>query len=90
MQNNTNTFKVLAEVLGALEIYLSSLNISYSIISAATWKSTLGIKGTNREQQKANAYAYAVQRFGRELGCQDEADAVCIGAAYLDSVSGAF
>lgn len=90
MQNNTNTFKVLAEVLGALEAFLSSLNMSYTIMSAASWKSTLGIKGANRAAQKANAYAYAVQRFGVELHCQDEADAVCIGAAYLDGVSGAF
>lgn len=90
MQNNTNTYRVLAEVLGALEIFLSSLNITYSIIGASSWKSILGIKGTNRAQQKANAYAYVVQRFGVELHSQDEADAVCIGAAHLNMVCGAF
>lgn len=36
MQNNTNTYRVLAEVLGALEIFLSSLNITYSIIGASS------------------------------------------------------
>ena len=54
-QNNILTFKVLAEVYGVMSELLSFLEIPHTCISAATWKSALGIKGRTRTEQKRNA-----------------------------------
>lgn len=53
--NNVQTFKILAEVYGVITQLLSSLHISYSTVLAIQWKSTLGIKGRTRQEQKKNA-----------------------------------
>lgn len=49
-QNNILTFKVLAEVYGVMSELLTSLNISYTVVPAVTWKSALGIKGRARAE----------------------------------------
>ena len=46
--NNVQTFKVLAEVYGIIQEYLTENKIPYSVVLASSWKSTLGIKGKDR------------------------------------------
>lgn len=76
---NVHTFKILAEIYGVTEEYLTEQGHSYQIIGASTWRSQLGIKGKQRAEQKKNAQAYALENYNKKVST-DEADAICIGA----------
>lgn len=80
--NNVQTFKVLAEVYGVVSELLQELQIPHSTVLAASWKSTLGIKGRTRAEQKKNAQLYIEQNYGIHV-IQDIADAVCIGTHHI-------
>lgn len=80
--NNVQTFKVLAEVYGVVSELLQKLQIPHSTVLAASWKSTLGIKGRTRVEQKKNAQLYVEQNYGIHV-IQDIADAVCIGTHHI-------
>ena len=80
--NNVQTFKVLAEVYGVVSELLQELQIPHSTVLAASWKSTLGIKGRTRAEQKKNAQLYAEQNYGIHV-IQDIADAICIGTHHI-------
>lgn len=75
---NVTTFKVLAEVYGVLEELFTELKIPYQTVFASSWKSTCGIKGRTRPEQKRNAQLYVVTNYNLKL-TQDECDAICIG-----------
>ena len=80
--NNVQTFKVLAEVYGVVSELLQEIHIPHSTVLAASWKSTLGIKGRTRAEQKKNAQLYVEQNYGIHV-IQDIADAVCIGTHHI-------
>lgn len=80
--NNVQTFKVLAEVYGVVSELLQEIQIPHSIVLASSWKSTLGIKGRTRAEQKKNAQLYVEQNYGIHV-IQDIADAVCIGTHHI-------
>lgn len=80
--NNVQTFKILAQVYGVVSELLTELHIPHTSVLAASWKSTLGIKGRTRVEQKRNAQQYVIDKF-KEKPTQDECDAICIGEHYL-------
>lgn len=80
--NNVQTFKVLAEVYGVVSELLQEIQIPHSTVLAASWKSTLDIKGRTRAEQKKNAQLYVEQNYGIHV-IQDIADAVCIGTHHI-------
>ena len=80
--NNVQTFKVLAEVYGVVSELLQEIQIPHSTVLASSWKSTLGIKGRTRAEQKKNAQLYVEQNYGIHV-IQDIADAVCIGTHHI-------
>lgn len=80
--NNVQTFKVLAEVYGVVSELLQELQIPHSTVLAASWKSTLDIKGRTRAEQKKNAQLYVEQNYGVHV-IQDIADAICIGTHHI-------
>ena len=80
--NNVQTFKVLAEVYGVISELLQEIQIPHSTVLATSWKSTLGIKGKARAEQKKNAQLYVEQNYGVHV-IQDIADAICIGTHHL-------
>lgn len=80
--NNIQTFKVLAEVYGIISELLEELAIPHSTVISTSWKSTLGIKGRTRQEQKQNAQQHVVDTYGIQV-TQDIADAICIGEHYL-------
>ena len=80
--NNIQTFKTLSEVYGVVSELLEELKIPHSSVLSAQWKSTLGIKGKNRSEQKRNAQQYVQDNYGIKPA-QDEADSICIGLHYL-------
>ena len=77
--NNVQTFKVLAEVFGVLYELCIDMNIPVEAVLAGTWKSTLGIKGKTRPEQKRAAQAWVLENYGIKA-TQDEVDSICIGA----------
>ena len=77
--NNVQTFKMLAEVFGVLFELCIEEKIPVSAVLAGTWKSTLGIKGKTRPEQKRNAQIWVQQKYNVNP-TQDEVDAICIGA----------
>ena len=72
------TFKKLAHVQGALIITCIEENIPYTIVSAATWRKTCGVKGRVRSEYKPAAQAHVLEKYGIQA-TEDEADAICIG-----------
>lgn len=87
--NNVQTFKILAEVYGVISELLSRLNIPYSTVISTSWKSTLGIKGRTRPEQKRNAQEHVVNKYGVKP-TQDECDAICIAEHYILNEKGAW
>lgn len=81
--NNVATFKVLAEVYGVISELLESLGMKHSSVLAATWKSSLGIKGRTRPEQKKEAQEYVTRLYGIKP-TQDECDAICIGLHHIN------
>lgn len=80
--NNVQTFKALAELFGVLVETFIEKGIPYSAILASSWKSTLNIKGRNRQEQKKNAQIWVQNEYNIKL-TQDECDSICLGTAYL-------
>lgn len=81
-QGNVETYKKLAYCQAAIYLYCYFNEIPCSTLGPSHWRSLLGIKGRKREEQKKAAIEYVKDKY--EINCtSDEADAVCIGAAYL-------
>ena len=72
------TFKKLAHVQGALIVTCIEENIPYTIVPAATWRKTCGVKGRVRNEYKPAAQAHVLEKYGIQA-TEDEADAICIG-----------
>ena len=85
VQNNVQTFKTLAEVFGVIYELLTEMNIKNSAVLASSWKSTLGIKGRTRPEQKKNAQEYVINTYGKKP-TQDECDAICIGCHRIKNI----
>lgn len=80
--NNVVTYKKLAYVQAIIIQLLDEINIPYEVIASSSWKSTLGIKGRARAEQKKNAQIYVNTIYGIKA-TQDECDAICIGTHYI-------
>ena len=82
--NNVATFKALAEVFGVLYELFVTLKIPRTAVLSTVWKSTLGIKGKDRAAQKKAAQVWVEKTYGIKP-TQDECDAICIGAHYINN-----
>ena len=82
--NNVATFKSLAEVFGVLYELFVMLKMPRTAVLSTVWKSTLGIKGKDRTAQKKAAQAWVEKTYGVKP-TQDECDAICIGAHYVNN-----
>lgn len=87
--NNVVTYKKLAEVYGVLEEQLTEWGIPYQTVFSSTWKSSLGIKGRARAEQKKAAQAYVETIYGKKVS-QDESDAICIGSYVIKDKNSSF
>ena len=85
--NNVVTYKKLAYVQAVLIQMLDELKLPYEIIASSSWKSTLGIRGRARAEQKKNAQEWVVITYGIRP-TQDECDSICLGSAYLLKAKG--
>lgn len=87
--NNIATFKVLAEVFGVCDELFTELEIKNTAVLAGTWKSTLGIKGKTRPEQKKNAQIYIKNKYNIDV-IQDIVDAICIGEHIIQKNNSTF
>lgn len=87
--NNVKTFKVLSEVFGVIYELCVELNKPVVAVLAGTWKSTLGIKGKTRPEQKKNAQQYILDKYNLKI-IQDIVDAICIGEHYIKTQASAW
>lgn len=81
-EGNVVTFKKLAHVQGVVLELLVEMGVTYQVIPSSSWKSTCGIKGRARAEQKHNAQIYIEQKYGIKV-IQDICDSICIGEDYL-------
>ena len=88
-QNNIQTFKSLAEVYGVLEELFKEIHIPYQTVYASSWKSTCGVRGRSRPEQKRNAQTFVANTFNIKP-TQDECDAICIGFHCVNEKNSAF
>ena len=84
--NNVVTYKKLAYVQAVIIQLLDEINMPYEIVASSSWKSTLGIKGRARAEQKKNAQIY-VNTIYNIKATQDECDAICIGTHMIKKPS---
>lgn len=76
-QFNTNTFQLLTKVLGTIEYYLFSNNISYKICHISSWRKHAGVKGKRREEKKKHAIEIVNNKFNIQAE-EDAAEAILI------------
>lgn len=82
--NNVVTYKVLAQVIGVLTELAAEKELKYELVHSSTWKSSLGIGGRTRPEQKKNAQTYVEKTYSLKVS-QDQSDAICIGAYYMNT-----
>lgn len=87
--NNVSTFKILAEVFGVCDELFADMKLPATTVLAGTWKSTLGIKGKTRPEQKRNAQQWVKKKYNLDV-IQDIVDAICIGEHYIQTKEEAF
>lgn len=84
---NVKTFKVLAQVQGAILLWCINNKMDYEIIPPTVWrkniKDTYGVNfGKLRAEQKEASINFIKNYFQIEA-TEDESDAICIGASIL-------
>ena len=77
-----NNVSKLAEVFGIIWELGISLEMPTEAVLPGTWRSTLGIKGRTRSEQKRAAKEYVLNTYNKKA-TEDECDAICIGAHYI-------
>ena len=87
--NNVQTFKALAEVFGVLYELFVDLKMPRTAVLSTVWKSTLNIKGKDRAAQKKAAQNWVETTYNLKP-TQDECDAICIGAHYINKKDESF
>jgi Holliday junction resolvasome RuvABC endonuclease subunit len=75
-QKSYEVYRKLAELKGVLENLLFEKEYLFFTISPSTWKSTCGVKGRKRVEQKANAQLFIKKNFNIDVD-EDIADAIC-------------
>ena len=86
-QNNAETYKKLAFVQAALIIWCYNTSHKFNILAPSHWRSILKNSykvnfGRSRKEQKQKAQELVRQMYQIDV-TEDEADAICLGAAAL-------
>lgn len=81
-EKDSNTFKILAENLGVLEVLLTECGVSYEVIHTSTWRNTEQITGRNRTERKTQGQERVRKCYHIDV-TDDVSDAILIGRHYL-------
>ena len=77
-EKNYTTLRTLARLQGVLMEEAFAHNIRIVLSNPGTWRSTCGVKGRTRPEQKANMIAIVKKWYDKDV-TDDEADAIGIG-----------
>lgn len=80
--SGVTTYKALAEVIGVVSELVTEMGIPCELVHSQSWKSTCGIKGRARAEQKKNAQQFVEHTYGVKA-TSDECDSICIGTHAL-------
>ena len=72
------TYKILAMLLGVIEVVCKENNIKYEVVSPNTWRKYAGTCGKNRKEEKILSVAKVKEKFGINVS-DDVAEAILIG-----------
>lgn len=75
---SVTTFKTLAQVQGVLMLLAAKHEMPVEFVSSSAWKSSCGIAGMNRTEQKRSAQMYIEKKYNVKA-IQDICDAICLG-----------
>lgn len=84
-QSNNATFKLLAQLQGAIYGYCAEYEYTIQALHPSAWRSELQFnqgRSIKRRSLKEQSIHYVATHCGRNLG-DDEADATCIGYAWF-------
>ena len=76
---NVNTYKKLAMLMGTLLCLFQEIKIPYDVVPPTRWKSFCKIKGKKRQEQKDNTVLFVKSKFNMENVEEDEADSIALG-----------
>lgn len=85
LQTNAKVLKDLSQLQGVIIGYCLSHNIKYFIYTPSKWRTLLNFnigKGVKRKDLKVQAIQYVLDNYNLNAS-EDEAEAICIGAAVL-------
>lgn len=83
-QSNNKVYKTLAQLQGVLINACIAKNVPFKIIPSVTWKRRIGIKQTNRKEDKQTSIALASEAVNENVH-EDTADAICMAMSELQS-----
>lgn len=72
------TYKILAMLLGVIEVICKENNIKYEVVSPNTWRKYAGTCGKNRKEEKILSVAKVKEKFSINVS-DDVAEAILIG-----------
>lgn len=72
------TFKILAGLLGVLEVFLYEINQPYEIIHVSTWRNYSNVKGKHRSDRKRSSRLQVQKCYEIDVN-DDTSDAILIG-----------
>lgn len=72
------TYKILAMLLGVIEVVCKENGIKYEVVSPNTWRKYAGTCGKNRKEEKILSVAKVKEKFGINVS-DDVAEAILIG-----------
>lgn len=87
VRHNQTVYKALVYLQGFIASKLSMSKIAFRFFTASEWRKICGIqtgRGIKRETLKTKDVEFVKKQFGIEVN-DDEADAICIGYAALNS-----
>lgn len=85
-QTNSSTYKMLAQLQGAIMYYCYENQIKFSTIAPVSWRKRLGFeqgRKVRRYALKLQSVKYVSEHLGKKVN-DDEADAICVGLATRD------
>ena len=78
-KQNVTTYKKLAMLLGVLMCLFQEVGISCITVPPTRWRSSNGIGGRKRAEQKENTALFVKEKFGLTDVSEDMADAIALG-----------
>ena len=72
------TYKILAMLLGVIEVACNEVNVKYEVVSPNVWRKYAGTAGKSRREEKMLSVALVKEKYGVKVS-DDVAEAILIG-----------